>query len=266
MKKVFIYLIIITLSALNCKRAEDHGPPADGKILILMYHRISQGEPVNLYERSAEDFESDLKFLENNDIRVISFDDLEGYFLTGKMPPYNCAILTFDDGDFSWYTLTRPLLLEYKMKATFFLWVYMIGRDSFLSWQEIEHMANYTLEGGIRPFTFGSHTFSHPFLLDRRNSFATQEEYILFLDYELGVSNEIIKSHVPVEVRALALPFGDGYGDPVIAAAAERNGYRFVRTSKYGAITDPATDLFALPSLPMLNDTPQELIGDYLGL
>jgi len=266
MKKGCIYLVIFALCITNCKQPEDPTPLAGGKTLILMYHRIARGEATNLYERSVEDFESDLKFLKNNDIKVISFDDLESYFIKGKMPPYNCAILTFDDGDFSWYTLARPLLLEYKMKATFFLWVYMIGRDSFLSWQEIEHMANYTLEGGIRPFTFGSHTFSHPFLLDRRNSFATQQEYILFLDYELGVSSEIIKSHVPTEVRALALPFGDGYGDPVIAAAAERNGYRFVRTSKYGAITDPATNLFELPSLPILNDTPQELIGDYLGL
>lgn len=266
MKKICIYLIIIVLSAFSCKKNEDPGPQSEGKILILIYHRISQGEPANLYERSADDFESDLKFLKENNVRVISFDELEILMSSGKMPANNCAIITFDDGDYSWLSLARPLLLKYNMKATFFLWVNMIGRDSFLSWQEIEQMANYVLEGGIRPFTFGSHTYSHPFLLDRRNSFSTEQEYNLFLDYELGVSRNIIRSHVPAEVSALALPFGDGYGDPLIIAAASRNGYRFIRTSKYGAITNTGTDLFALPSLPILDDTSTEQIGIYLGI
>jgi len=259
-------LVIIALSIPGCKKNEDPGPQYEGKILILMYHRISEGEAASLYERSADDFESDLKFLKENNVRVISFNELEVYISSGKMPVDNCVIITFDDGDYSWFSLARPLLLKYNMKATFFLWVNMIGRDSFLTWQEIENMANYVLEGGIKPFTFGSHTYSHPFLLDRKNSFSTEAEYNLFLDYELGISRDIIRSHVPAEVNALALPFGDGYGDPVIIAAASRNGYRFIRTSRYGAITDTGTDLFALPSLPILDNTPSDLIGTYLGM
>jgi peptidoglycan/xylan/chitin deacetylase (PgdA/CDA1 family) len=263
---IYIYLIVIILIVISCKKDEEPGPQADGKILILMYHRISQGQASSLYERSAEDFESDLKFLKDNNIRVISFDELEVIISSGKMPANNCAIITFDDGDYSWFSMARPLLIKYNMKATFFIWVNMIGRDSFLSWQEIEHMANYVLEGGARPFTFGSHTYSHPFLFVRSNSFSSAEEYNLFLDYELGVSRDIIRSHVSSEVSALALPFGDGYGDPAIIAAASRNGYRFIRTSKYGAITNTGTDLFALPSLPILNDTSSDLIGVYLGI
>lgn len=265
LKKVFIYLIFLAMLLPACDRHDDP-PSTSGKVIILMYHRIVEGEPENLYERSRADFESDLIFLKMNNIKVISFDELYEIMRMGKMPPQNCTIITFDDGDHSWYSLARPLLMKYNMKATFFLWVYMIGSNSFLTWTEIEHMGNYMLDGGTRPFTFGSHTYSHPFLLGRKSGFATDAEYNSFLNYEMGVSKSIIEEHIPGPVEILALPYGDGYGDQTIITAAERNGYRFIRTSKYGVIDNTDINLLMLPSLPILDDTPSELIGDWLGL
>jgi peptidoglycan/xylan/chitin deacetylase (PgdA/CDA1 family) len=232
-----------------------------------MYHRIVQGEPGNLYERNVVDFEADLNYLVDNQINVISFSNLENCLSSGKMPFGNSAVITFDDGDHSWYTLVKPLLLQYKMKATFFLWTDMIGHDSFLSWNEIEDMSYYTLPGGEeRPFVFGSHSFSHQYLLQRKNEFATAEEYNSFLDYELGVSKEKIGEHTPGEVSILSLPYGDGAGDQEIISAAKRNGYKFIRTSIWGAIENTETSLFIIPSLPILDKTNADLIGNYLGL
>ena len=264
-KHPIILIVITALLAGACSKQED--PPAtEGKIIILMYHRIVKGDTDNLYERSEEDLESDLKYLKLNNIRIIDFHELNDYLSAGKMPPDNCAIITFDDGDYSWYSLARPLLLQYNMKATFFLWVHMIGTNSFLTWTEIEYMGNYTLDGGIRPFVFGSHTYSHPFLLGRKSSFATEEDYNRFLNYEMAVSKNIIEEHVPGRVDVLALPYGDGYGDQTIMTAAGRNGYRLIRTSKYGVIDNAGINMLMLPSLPILNDTPSDLIGVYLGL
>lgn len=236
----------------------------EGRIIILMYHRLTEGEPSNLYERSAVDFENDLKYLIKNDIKVLDFNDLEDYISRGNMPGQNSAIITFDDGDFSWYSLARPLLLKYGMKATFFLWTGIVGSNSFLSWNEVELMGNYMNKDGIRPFMFGSHTFSHPFLYGRKSSFDNPSEYEAFLDYELRESKKMIEKYIPHNVTVLALPYGDGAGDSVIIAAAERNGYRMVRTSIYGAIKDASVNLFILPSLPILNDTKCETIGGYL--
>ena len=92
-----------------------------------MYHRIVKGEASNLYERSIENLEADLKYLNEHNIKVLTFSDLEIISAAGSMPEGNSAIITFDDGDSSWYTLVRPLLLSYQMKATFFLWTYMMG-------------------------------------------------------------------------------------------------------------------------------------------
>jgi peptidoglycan/xylan/chitin deacetylase (PgdA/CDA1 family) len=266
MQRIFKYTALLVLILTGCARQDDPEPAGEGKIIVLMYHRIVKGEAANLYERSIDNLENDLKYLKNNYINVLLFSDLEIMLKTGSMPEGNSAIITFDDGDSSWYTLVRPLLLKYKVKATFFLWVYMIGHDSFITWNEVEDMSHYTLIGGEHPFTFGSHTYSHQYLLKIKGGFASASEYNAFLDYELGKSKEIIEEHTPGSVSVLSLPYGDGAGDPEIISAAQRNGYKFIRTSVWGAIENADLNLFTIPSLPMLNTTRPDLIGQYLGL
>jgi peptidoglycan/xylan/chitin deacetylase (PgdA/CDA1 family) len=266
MKRIFLFCtaICFMLNA-GCSREDEPEPEEPGSIIVLMYHRIVKGEASNLYERSLEDLEADLKYLNENNVKVISFSDLEALSASGTMPEGNSVIITFDDGDSSWYTLVRPLLLKYQMKATFFLWTYMMGRDSFLTWEEVEDMSHYMSKGGEKPFTFGSHTYSHTYLLMNKSGFATAAEYNSFLDYEFSRSKDIIEEHIPGLVTILSLPYGDGAGDPEIISAAERNGYKFIRTSTWGAIENPNQDLFVIPSLPMLDSTEPELIGQYLG-
>jgi len=267
MKRVAIVIYLISFFILTGCAGEDDPEPAEkGNIIVLMYHRIVQGDATNLYERSITDLEADLKYLMDNKIKVLSFNDLESIPIAGEMPDGHSAVITFDDGDNSWYTLVRPLLLKYKMKATFFLWTHMMGHDSFLTWDEVADMSHYTLDGGERPFTFGSHTYSHQFLYKNKGEFSSTAEYNSFLDYELGKSKEIIEEHSPGSVSILSLPYGDGAGDPEIIAAAARNGYKFIRTSIWEAIENPDFDLYVIPSLPMLDSTEPELIGFYLGI
>jgi hypothetical protein len=250
----------------GCSRDEEP-LPRDSRIIVLLYHRIVEGEATNLYERSVTDFESDLRYLLYNNIEVISFEDLNSVKSSGKMPERNAAIITFDDGDRSWFTLVRPIIMKYKMEATFFLWTSMMGKDSFLSWNDVTNMSYYMLPGGVRPFRFGSHSFSHQFLLERKSSFENDVEYNLFLDYELRESKKIIETYIPLPVMTLALPFGDGPGDPEIILAAQRNGYNFIRTSYRNSIDSSKNlDLFSIPALPVLNNTSQEEIGYYLGI
>lgn len=260
----FLHLLLLTWIFTGCTEKNDPPTSDEGKIIVLMYHRLVEGEPEDTYERSAADFESDLLYLKNNNINVIDFDDLETIISSGKMPAEHSAIITFDDGDCSWYSLTRPLLLKHRLTATFFLWTAMIGNNSFLTWNEVEYMANFAYPGGKRPFLFGSHTFSHPFLQARRSAFSDINEYNAFLDYELRVSKEAIEKHIPEEVNVLALPYGDGAGDADIISAAMRNGYKFIRTSIWGAVGHADINPYILPSLPMLNDSSTEDIGYYL--
>ncbi|MBE0675306.1 MAG: polysaccharide deacetylase family protein [Bacteroidales bacterium] len=264
-RSTILLLSVIALLA-GCSRLPDPEPVDNPRVVIIMYHRITEGDAQNIYERSAADFEKDLKYLRDNNIRVINFGELDD-IVSGKTDLItHAAIITFDDGDHSWFTLAAPLLKRYRMKGTFFLWASQIGKDSFLSWDEVEIMSNHAYEGGVRPFTFGSHTLYHRFLMTMKAALGGGEAFADYLDEELGGSKILIDKHINGRVEALALPYGDGAGDPDIIAAAQRHGYLFIRTSERNVTGTSATDLFRLPSLPMLDDTPQVLIGSYLGI
>lgn len=264
MQKLLIKLVIILALFAGCSKQSD--PEGDGKVIILMYHSITGGEPTNLNERSASDFESDLKYLVSNNITVIGFNELEEMVNKGVRPLGNMAIITFDDGYHTWLTNAAPLLLKYKMEATFFLWVSQMGTDQFLSWDEIDLMSHYTDEDGNRSFTFASHTISHPFLLDIKEQFRSPGDYSAYLDEELGGSKELIESIAPGTVKVLALPYGNGAGNETIIEAARRNGYSCIRTSAWDAIDTRIVDLYNLPSLPMLDESESSIIGSYLGI
>lgn len=263
MRKLIVFISFIFLTT-ACTKLSEPVPAGEGRIMILMYHRLVDGTPANLYERSAASFEGDLKYFRDNGIRVISLSDLENIATTGKMPSGNCIVITFDDGDHSWFTIARPLLLKYNVRATFFLWTDMMGHDSFLSWDEVDLMSHYMYNDGEKPFVFGSHSFSHQFLLQRKAGFSTSAEYNSFLDYELGESKKAIENHSGVIVNALSLPYGDGEGDEEIITAVKRNGYKFIRTSQWGAIEKAPVNLFTLPGFPMLDTTRSSVVKSYL--
>ncbi len=250
----------------GCSRLPDPEPVDNPRVVILMYHRLTEAGAANLYERSAADFEKDLKYLKDNNIMVIDFNELED-IVSGKSELLShAAIITFDDGDHSWYTIAVPLLKKYRMKSTFFLWASQVGMNSFLSWNEVEMISNTSWEGGVRPFAFGSHTLYHRYLMTMKEALGGGDAFAAYLDEELGGSKILIEKHIAGSVEALSLPFGDGAGDPDIIAAAQRHGYRYIRTSEWDVTGTSASNLLRLPSLPMLDDTSQELIGGYLGI
>jgi len=157
MRRILTSLLILAALAAGCSRQPDPEVVDDPMVVILMYHRITDAEAANLYERSAEEFEKDLVYLRDKNIKVIDFNELEEIVSGQLQLTTHAAIITFDDGDHSWYTLAAPLLKKYRMKATFFLWASKIGMNSFLSWDEVELMSNYIYDDGERPFVFGSH-------------------------------------------------------------------------------------------------------------
>jgi peptidoglycan/xylan/chitin deacetylase (PgdA/CDA1 family) len=264
MKRSLIYLLLILLFVSGCS----HEPAVvdDPKVIILMYHRITEGTAKNLYERSAADLERDFEYLHDNNIRVIGFNELEEIASSTLRLTTHAALITFDDGDHSWYTQAVPLLKKYEMKATFFLWTSKIGSNSFLSWDEISLMSNYVNDEGERPFVFESHTMSHQYLMTMKSALGAGEAFDNYLDEELGGSKRLIDSYAYGNVSALSLPFGDGAGDADIIAGAQRNGYHFIRTSQYSVIDPAGVNLYMLPSVPILEDTEPEVIGAYLGI
>jgi peptidoglycan/xylan/chitin deacetylase (PgdA/CDA1 family) len=257
-----VFLTFLLFS--GCSEKENDTPETqNGSIVILMYHKIVQGEAKTIYERSSADFERDLEYLSSNNIEVIDFEDLMTHISSGSVPHGRHALLTFDDGDESWYDIVLPALVRHGFKATFFLWVSQIGNPSFITWDKVRLMSMYRHPDGTNPFIFGSHTFTHQYLEQRKTGFSTEASYQSFLDYEMGESKRKIEAETGLPVKLLALPFGDGAGDEQIITAAIRNGYKLIRTSIISAVDISDFNFYKLPGIAILNTTSREDLENY---
>jgi peptidoglycan/xylan/chitin deacetylase (PgdA/CDA1 family) len=71
--------------------------------------------------------------------------------------PDKLVVLTFDDSVKSHFTVVRPILLEHKFGATFFItegFDFKTNKDHYMTWEEIAHLAR---DG----FEIGNHTRDH---------------------------------------------------------------------------------------------------------
>lgn len=107
-----LYSIVSLVSTLS-KSAEE-------RILVpvIMYHSVlkdvsKSGE----YIITPDDFEEDLKFLENEGYTSVFMSDLIKYVREGEPLPPKPVILTFDDGHYNNLTYVLPLLEKYSQRA-----------------------------------------------------------------------------------------------------------------------------------------------------
>ena len=123
---------------------------------ILEYHMVQQAEPQDAYAYNVpvEDFRQQLDYLQEQGYTTISVRD----FLRAKKGlqelPAKPVILTFDDGYETNYTELLPILEERGLKATVFMVGNSIGREKYLSWEQLREMQHRGIE-------IGSHTANH---------------------------------------------------------------------------------------------------------
>ena len=179
---------------------------------VFMYHALAphgvpSGDPY--YCLRADVFVEHLRALRATTRPVVEL----GAFWRGEGAG-PCAVLTFDDGLCSDYTLALPRLLEAGVTATFFLNTSTVDRDGYLTWSQIQEMQGK----GMR---FQSHAHDHVYLsrLSTR-SLARQLQY----------SKSLIQDRLGAPVEFLAAPFGDCSRRVVDTALAV--GYRAVCTSR----------------------------------
>jgi peptidoglycan/xylan/chitin deacetylase (PgdA/CDA1 family) len=234
------------------------------RIVILMYHKITDSVPLVEYERNITDFENDLIYLQEHNYRILSMGDLP-LLKTGDLKlTSDGIIITFDDGYESNYTIAYPLLIKYKMPATFFLVTEWMETPDFMPWSEVWLLSQYLDEGGKALFNIGSHTSSHPSLEQSAQNFDTHEDYLNFLNTELRDSKTWIVDVTGQANTFLSLPFGDGANNQDIINTAKENGYSGIRTSVWNSFTVDKMNLYSLPSIPILSGTSIEVIENYL--
>jgi peptidoglycan/xylan/chitin deacetylase (PgdA/CDA1 family) len=225
------------------------------RVPILLYHRFG---PVanDSMTVTTHVFESELKYLRDNEYKVIPLRELVDYYLGKGPPPHpHSVVITADDGHESVYTEMLPLIRKYHFPVTLFIYPSAISKASYaMTWSQLREMK----ETGL--FDFGSHTFWHPnFKKEKRR--LKPAEYENFVGMQLKRSKERLEKELNIRVDMLAWPFGI-YEDDLIQKAMEM-GYVATFTME----RHPASNLdnvMALPRYLMTNGERGRAFGSIL--
>lgn len=125
----------------------------------------------------------------------------------------NKVIITFDDGHLSNYTVAFPILKNLGFCAYFFIIVSKIGKNNYMTWQQIRELK----DAGM---FIGSHSMTHRIITELND-----EE----IDYELYESKKILEDNLGCAVHCFSVPKGL-YNEKIIQKA-KSVGFKAVFTS-----------------------------------
>lgn len=178
-------------------------PWGAGGIPILMYHSISETQSAGAHPyyqttTAPKVFAEHMKFLRENNYRVIGLGDAVKEIEGPAGGSAKCVVITFDDGFRDFYTQAFPVLNHYGFSATVFLPTAFIKESASrfkgsecLTWDQVRELRS----AGI---AFGSHTVSHPQLTT-----AKPHE----LEMEVRESKRVIEDKLGCPVESFAYPY-----------------------------------------------------------
>jgi peptidoglycan/xylan/chitin deacetylase (PgdA/CDA1 family) len=228
------------LAGMSCETpivAADRAGPS-----ILVYHRFGPAVTDAMTVRAAT-FRRQLAYLKEHERPVIPLRTLISYLHgDGPAPPAGAVVITADDGHESVFTEMLPVVREYKVPVTLFVYPSAISKASYaMTWTQLDTLRR----SGF--FDIQSHTYWHPnFKTERRRLSPTA--YRDFVTMQLVKSRGAIKHHLGVEADLLAWPFGI-YDDDLIGMARDA-GYLAGFTLDRRAVT-PRDRMLALPRFLM---------------
>lgn len=200
---------------------------------ILCYHRF--GDEKARMVVSAEDFEAQMRYLAENDYRVIPLAALAGFLEGRSALPERAVVLTMDDGYRSNYEIAFPILKRYRFPATIFVYTDFVNARAALTWPQMREM----LESGL--IDIQPHSKAHSNL-----AFPTaSEDHGAFRDRvatEISAPTEALRRNLGVSLHTFAYPYGDA--GELAMAELRSAGYRMAATVQSGG-----NPFFAYPYL-----------------
>lgn len=192
-------------------------------IIVLMYHGTPDTKPSTQYSIQAKKFVAQLKYLKKNGWHTALIKDLkEPNKLSDKT-----VLLTFDDGYADNYYGAFHPLLEFDMKATWFITSNCIDKHAhwmgaetnetkILSGLQLKNMVQQGME-------IASHTCSHPDL----STLAYSKQF-----EELKQSKKTLESILTSEIVSFAYPYGR-YNQETLMATKQA-GYNLACSTRSG--------------------------------
>jgi peptidoglycan/xylan/chitin deacetylase (PgdA/CDA1 family) len=211
--------------------------------IILMYHALAgsdspaSGQDTH-YSVEAERFDAHLRLLGHRAGGCASARD----WLAGLTR--SRALLTFDDGHLSNYSLALPLLVKHAAYADFFINPKRVGTPGFASWTQLAEMA-------AAGMSIQSHGWNHRYF-----TVLTADE----LREDLTRSRQTIEDRLGQPVTLLAPP--GGRVPAHLADIARECGYTHVLGSRPGRVHDAHATL--LPRMAVTASLDETTLDDWL--
>jgi len=162
---------------------------------------------------STEEFESQIKYLTENDYQFITLGELYENIEKKKVPK-KAAVLTFDDGYDDNFNEAFPILKKYNARGTFFIISSKMGESEYMNEDQIKELSKSGNE-------IGSHSVTHPSLERYSGDYLNRE----LMDSKITLSDLTGK-----EVISFCYPAGK-YNEKTIAAVSEA-GYKIAVTTR----------------------------------
>lgn len=208
-------------------------PPAYGvtdagiqTVPVLCYHRFG-GAQSKMTMPTAR-FEAQLQWLAHAGYRVVSLEQVQAFLEGREALPQRSVAITVDDGFESFYRLAFPLVKQYGVRVTLFVYTDIVGTRDGLSWAQLREMA----ASGLVDIQAHSKTHRN---LNERAAGESDSAYRQALVNELRVARALIERQLAgsnVKVRYFAYPYGES-NDLVLEALA-REGYALAFTVHAG--------------------------------
>ena len=256
-------LLVITYSLLSISiiksiykiNAVSSVQTVDGIIVpIIMYHQVKDSGLGNDVISPSE-FESDLKYLKDNNYNTITMAQLIDYVYNKKDLPQNPVILAFDDGYLSTYLNVYPLLKEYNMKIV----LSIIGKSvdefskvkdenieySHVTWDEVKEMQESGLVE-MQNHSYGLHKISKVRYGCGQMANETQEHYEEFIANDLNMLQEKLMEVTGSCPTTFTYPYGK-FNDN-LENIIKKLGFKATVTCKFGVniINNNPDTLFSL--------------------
>lgn len=212
--------------AIPLKSENRAGLSSDGYqvVPVLCYHDFAKTCKSSLCI-PEQLFEDQMKYLKENNYRVITLGELLG-FLEYKEPiPKRSVVITIDDGYRSTYDIVYPIMKRHGFRATLFIYTAFVGASrNAVKWEHLREMKDYGFE-------IGSHTIGH-IDLTKRLPAEGDEAYLHRITKELKGSKDILDAKLGQNTDIIAFPYGKSNKD--VLELLSKAGYRVGVSVKRG--------------------------------
>ncbi len=217
------------------------------RVSVLGYHDFSNSKPNTEMRIQTNKFRKQMSALKNLGKPIITMEEFVKWKRgEGTLPP-QCFLVTIDDGWKTVYTEAYPVLKEYKIPFTLFLYKkYVSGGSRALTKEMIDEM----LASGL--CSIGSHSVTHPIpSVFRAAAKKGPDENNKFLLEEFGESKIFLEKTFGRPIPTYAYP--GGFITEAMYPVAKEVGYEFLFSVNPG-MTQRDSENLTLPRYIILGD------------